>query len=158
MGFECPSSTSEDKQLALRGLEHGGHSAVDRGGGGSSLSTQTCAAAALLQPPRLKTRFEREESHWALNLSAGGSSRQTALRHWDPNPPANCCDPHSCINYPVQCWQLIKWRLTKESSAEICVIIQHWGKMKSILKVITAERLNFKLNLSYAAGVIFEFR
>lgn len=30
--------------------------------------------------------------------------------------------------------------------------------MKSILKMITAERQNFKLNLSYASGVIFEFQ
>lgn len=34
MSFECPTSTSEDKQLALRGLEHRGRAAVDHGGGG----------------------------------------------------------------------------------------------------------------------------
>ena len=99
MSLECPSSTSEDKRLAPRGLEHGGHipqritPGVGGGGGGHRLSTQTCAAAALLHAPRLKMSSEREESHWALNLSAGGSSRQTALRHWDSEPPCHLLRP-----------------------------------------------------------------
>lgn len=57
-------------------------------GGCHRLSSKTCPAAAFLQPQRLKTRSEREESHWALNLTAGGSSRQTALRPWDSNLPS----------------------------------------------------------------------
>lgn len=165
MSFECPSSTSEDKQLALHGLEHGGHSAVDHHGwrdgeGGSSFiqpDLRGCSTSATT---------EAENKVWTGRVSLGSKPKCGWLQQGDSaaslglQPPLHpCCyDPRSCINYPVQCWQLIKWRLTKERSAEICVIIQYWGKMKSILKMITAERLDFKLNLSYASGVGFEFR
>lgn len=108
---------------------------------------------------------EAENELWTWRVSLGSKAEHGWLKQADsaaslglqPPSPANCCDPHSCINYPVQRWQLIKWRLTKERRG-IRVIIQHWGKMKSILKMVTAERLNSKLNLSYASGVRFEFQ
>lgn len=52
MSLECPSSTSEDKQLALRGLEHRGRAASGgggEGGGGSSFihsDLHGCSACA----------------------------------------------------------------------------------------------------------------
>lgn len=63
---------------------------------GDHLSTQTCMAAALLRPPRLKMRSgrERAKSHQGLNLTVGGCIRQTALCRWDSKTPtATCCDP-----------------------------------------------------------------
>lgn len=53
MSSECPSSTSEDKQLPPRGLEHGGRSAVRRGG-------SSFIRPDLQPPPSLKMSSEQE--------------------------------------------------------------------------------------------------
>lgn len=120
MSFECPSSTSKDKQLTLCGP-------------GTQRTLRSGSWGVIIYPPRparlqhfcshrgSKWGLNGNGAHRGLNLTAGGCSRRTALCRWDfqlpPQPPA--VTPHSCINYPVQCCQLIKWRLTKETRAEI---------------------------------------